>query len=107
MSSLLTDGLNCGSHYTDCKQNGVIRFQIINLSFTGRKRATFDVKVARFFIKNKCFITPQTYVLKICPSCPRLIRNLHIPFSHCIRNIISTRQLYRNHYFVCEVYKKN
>ena len=53
MSSLLTDGLNCGSHYTDCKQNGVIGFQIINLSFTGRKWAVFDAKVAAFFVVNE------------------------------------------------------
>ena len=52
MSSLLTDGLNGGSHYTDCKQNDVIRFQIINLSFTGRKWAVFDAKVAAFFVVN-------------------------------------------------------
>ena len=53
MSSLLTDGLNCGLHYTDCKQNGVIRFQIINLLFTGRKWAVFDAKVAVFFVVNE------------------------------------------------------
>ena len=28
-------------------------FQIINLSFTARKWATFDAKVAEFFIANK------------------------------------------------------
>lgn len=53
MSSLLTDGLNGGSHYTDCKQNDVIRFQIINISFTGRKWAVFDAKVAAFFVVNE------------------------------------------------------
>ena len=57
MSSLLTDGLNCGSHYTDCKQNGVIRFQIINLSFTGRKWAVFDAKVAAFqVVSHRIFL---------------------------------------------------
>ena len=53
MSSLLTDDLNGSLHYTDCKQNGVIRFQIINLSFTGRKWAVFDAKVAAFFVVNE------------------------------------------------------
>ncbi len=53
MPSLLTDDLNGGLHYTDCKQNGVIRFQIINLSFTGRKWATFASKVAAFFVVNE------------------------------------------------------
>ena len=32
-------------------------FQIINLSFTGQNSATFDAKVAEFFIKNKWVIT--------------------------------------------------
>ena len=53
MPSLLTDGLNGGLHYTDYKQNGVIRFQIINLSFTGRKWAVFDAKVSAFFVVNE------------------------------------------------------
>ena len=52
MPSLLTDDLNGSLHYTDYKQNGVIRFQIINLSFTGRKWAVFDAKVAAFFVVN-------------------------------------------------------
>ena len=47
------DDLNGSLHYTDCKQNGVIRFQIINLSFTGRKWAVFDGKVAAFFVVNE------------------------------------------------------
>ena len=50
MPSLLTDGLNCGSHYTDCKQNSMIRFQIINLSFTGRKWAVFGSKSGPLFL---------------------------------------------------------
>ena len=63
MSSLLTDGLNCGLHYTDCKQNGVIRFQIINLSFTGRKWAVFDAKVAAFFCRKLMAFCDKSGVL--------------------------------------------
>ena len=37
----------------DCKQNKMYWFQIINLSFTGQNSATFDAKVAEFFIENK------------------------------------------------------
>ena len=59
MSSLLTDGLNCGLHYTDCKQNSVIRFQIINLLFSGRNSATFDAKVAEFLCLNQWFVCRQ------------------------------------------------
>ena len=39
----------------DCKQNNVCRFQIVNLSFTGRKWPTFNAKVAAFFAVNRPF----------------------------------------------------
>ena len=37
----------------NCKQNHAYWFQIINLSFTGRKWATFDAKVGRFLVVNQ------------------------------------------------------
>lgn len=37
----------------DCKQKDACWFQIINLSFTSCNSATFDAKVAEFFIENK------------------------------------------------------
>ena len=35
-----------------CKLKGVVRFQIINLLFTGRNSATFELKVAGFLVVN-------------------------------------------------------
>lgn len=57
MCLLLTEGRNDGCCYVDCKQNGAYVFQIVNLSFPGRKRATFNAKVAEFFVVNGRFVT--------------------------------------------------
>lgn len=57
MCLLLTEGRNDGCCYVDCKQNGAYVFQIVNLSFPGRKRATFNAKAAEFFVVNGRFVT--------------------------------------------------
>ena len=49
----LTNTQNKYIFRTDCKQNKAYWFQIINLSFTCQNSATFDAKVAEFFIENK------------------------------------------------------
>ena len=49
----LTNVQNRPIFRADCKQNKTHWFQIINLSFTGQNSATFDAKVAEFFIENK------------------------------------------------------
>lgn len=50
---MLTNVQNRCSLDADCKQNKMCWFQIVNLLFMSRNSATFDVKVAEFFIENK------------------------------------------------------
>lgn len=50
---MLTNAQNGCSLDADCKQNKMCWFQIVNLLFMSRNSATFDTKVAEFFIENK------------------------------------------------------
>lgn len=50
---MLTNTQNGCRLDADCKQNKMCWFQIVNLLFKSRNSATFDTKVAEFFIENK------------------------------------------------------
>ena len=60
MLLLLTNGRNGACGDMNCKQNDMYGFQIINLSFTGRKWPTFNAKVAEFFVVNGRFFYGQS-----------------------------------------------
>ena len=62
MHLLLMNSRNGDCCDADCKQNDVCRFQIVNLSFTGRKWPTFNAKVAAFFAVNRLlFMAGKVY----------------------------------------------